>query len=409
MGCGLRQVRFHEDGLLTTIGRQAFCECASLTEASIPSTVEVIKSMAFQWCGLLARVSLQEGLKIIEMGAFLDCGFETVAIPRSLEVLGGIAFHLCCLLQEVKFEECNLSVIGKHAFMECFQLHTISFPSTVERLESGTFKLCHSLRVIKFQNGLKYVADETFYSCKNLQSVALPESVELIGLNAFAKCPKLVSVEFRDASRAVTIHNDAFAECVSLTNICLPSESRLSAGRPDDHGERINSFRGCTALEDQYGDTNTSLALMHRFDDLPIHKKCYHASVTTADELAREIESSVQSSQDSTLDHLVVDPFGMTPFHVLLSAANCRLDLLQILLDAYPPHVLGWKDVNGKTAIEYCWQQSCNLTEDFRPILQAALERWMVDSISSWKGLEAWKSDMSSRVNAIVAEDEVEQ
>jgi hypothetical protein len=49
----------------------------------------------------------------------------------------------------------------------------------------------------------------------------------------------------------------------------------------------------------------------------------------------------------------------MTPFHVLLSAANCRLDLLQVLLDALPPNVLGWKDVNENTAIEYFCQQIC--------------------------------------------------
>jgi cell division septal protein FtsQ len=33
----------------------------------------------------------------------------------------------------------------------------------------------------------------------------------------------------------------------------------------------------------------------------------------------------------------------------------------------------------------------------------------MVGSISSWNALEAWQADMSNRVNAIVAEDEMEQ
>ncbi|CAJ1955693.1 unnamed protein product [Cylindrotheca closterium] len=144
-------------------------------------------------------------------------------------------------------------------------------------------------------------------------------------------------------------------------------------------------------------------ALMHRFDNFPIHKKYYHASVTTIDELAREIELSMQSSQEgntTTSDHLV-DPFGMAPFHFLLSAANCRTDLLQVLLNAYPPNVIGWKDVNGKTAIEYLTQRSFHLDEDARTMLRRALQRWLVGSISSWNGFESWKSDMTDRMNAI--------
>ncbi|CAJ1963500.1 unnamed protein product [Cylindrotheca closterium] len=341
------------------------------------------------------------------MAAFMECvKLEQVDIPRSLEILGQFAFHRCFSLQEVNMEEGNLRVIGQKAFERCFKLHTISIPSTVESLERKTFKNCDSLRVMKFQNGLKSVADEAFYSCKNLQAVALPGSVESIGLNAFAKCPKLVSLELGDGSRGAAIQNGAFEECSSLTNICLSSESRTSPSSPEDHGERINSFRGCTALEAQYGETNISLALGNRFENLPVHKKCYHASVTTADELAREIESSAQSSPQGNPTHAhlnLVDPFGMTPFHILLSAANCRLDLLQVLVDAYPPHVLGWTDAKGKTAIDYYRQQGWNLNEDSRRILQLALDGWLVGSISSWNGLEVWKSDMSSRVNAIVA------
>ena len=71
--------------------------------------------------------------------------------------------------------------------------------------------------------------------------------------------------------------------------------------------------------------------------------------------------------------------------------------------------MLGWKDVNGTTASEYYSQRSHHLPEDSRLILQVALEGWLVGSISSWRGLESWKADMSNRVNAILAEDEVKQ
>ncbi|CAJ1955727.1 unnamed protein product [Cylindrotheca closterium] len=117
----------------------------------------------------------------------------------------------------------------------------------------------------------------------------------------------------------------------------------------------------------------------------------------------------VTHDHDNSLKCHLVDRFAVTPFHVLLSGANCKLDLFQVLLDAYPPNVFGWKDVNEKTAIEYYWRQSHHPTEDTQTILQVTIHRWMVDSISSWKALEAWNTDMSDKVNAILAQDEEEQ
>eukprot|EP00526_Cylindrotheca_closterium_P005451 CAMPEP_0113638758 /NCGR_PEP_ID=MMETSP0017_2-20120614/20316_1 /TAXON_ID=2856 /ORGANISM="Cylindrotheca closterium" /LENGTH=579 /DNA_ID=CAMNT_0000549905 /DNA_START=54 /DNA_END=1793 /DNA_ORIENTATION=- /assembly_acc=CAM_ASM_000147 len=408
----LAKVHFHEDGLLVTIGRSAFTNCSSLIDISVPSSVEIIQAGAFGGCECLARVSFQEGLKVIGGDAFALCErLEKVDIPRTLEMVGPSAFSYCTSLQDVNAEEGNLRVIGEKAFVGCVNLQTISIPSTVEHLESKTFSYCDSLEVLKFQNGLKSVKDYVFFTCENLQAVALPESVEFIGRFAFGGCPKLVSVELGDDPRGVTIQDDeTFSGCQSLVNICLRSaDSQTTISNSDGVG--VESFeRCCRALQNQYGEKIAPLVLTRRFDNLPIHKKCYYASATTGDELAREIESSMQSSEDNdnTSDHFI-DPFGMTPFHVLLSAANCRMDLLQILLDAYPPNVLGWKDdVNGKTAIEYLTQRS-DMTEDARNMLRMALQQWLVGSISSWKGLEAWKSDMSSRVNAIVAADEVEQ
>ncbi|CAJ1963458.1 unnamed protein product [Cylindrotheca closterium] len=118
----LTRVRFHEDGLLTTIGNWAFQKCSSLAEVSILCSVETIQKGTFSYCELLARVFFQEGLKTIDRDVFASCvQLETVDIPRSLELLGSGAFYRCTSLQEVNFDEENLRVIGKHAFMQCFK------------------------------------------------------------------------------------------------------------------------------------------------------------------------------------------------------------------------------------------------------------------------------------------------
>ncbi|CAJ1955635.1 unnamed protein product [Cylindrotheca closterium] len=377
----LTKVRFHEDdGLLTTIGGSAFAYCSSLAEVRFPSSLMTIHKDAFHECRLLTRVFFQEGLKTIASSAFGRCvNLETVDTPKSLEMLGGGAFQYCASLQDVTIKEGALRVIERGAFRNCNEV----------------------------QNGLKYVGEKVFYLCKKLQAVALPGSLELIGGSAFEGCPKLVSVELGDGPSTVTIHDEAFLECRSLVNICLPSSASIPTATTTEAVS--DSFEGCTSLKSLYDDTNTMLALRHRFKNFPIHKKCYYASITTTGELTREIELSMQSSQDTTGDDLLIDPFGMTPFHVLLSAAYFRLDLLQVLLDAYPANVLRWKDLNGKTAVEYYYQRGYHLSEDSQTILQAALHRWMVGSIRSWDGLEAWTANMSSRVDAIVAEHVVER
>ncbi|CAJ1937031.1 unnamed protein product [Cylindrotheca closterium] len=434
-GCqSLTKVRFHEDGLLTTIGKSAFYECSSLTEVSIPSSVERIGGHVFCECESLTNVSFHKDGLLATIGgfAFADClSLAEVSIPSRVEIIGEYAFsgcqsltkvsfqkdgllatigdsafYNCSSLQEVNFAEGNLKFIGETAFKECVNLRTINIPSTVKYIDSYTFSDCNSLLVLKFQNGLEYLGHGVFSSCKNLQAVALPDSLEEIGDSAFEHCLSLLSVELGDRPRTVTIADGAFTECKSLVNICLPP-SASSTTTTSTGAIGYTSFDGCTMLEDQYGwDTNIPPALMSRFENFPIHKKCYHASVTTTDELAQEIESSMHSNQEGS-NHLV-DPFGLTPFHVLLSAATCRLDLLQVLLDAYPPHALGWRDVKGKTAVEYLTQRSFHLDEDSRNMLRMAIQGWMVGSMSSWNGLEAWKSDMSNRANAIVAEDDVE-
>lgn len=39
----------------------------------------------------------------------------------------------------------------------------------------------------------------------------------------------------------------------------------------------------------------------------------------------------------------IFDSFGMTPFHVLLTGGTRRVELLEVLLEAYSSYILGWE------------------------------------------------------------------
>lgn len=98
------------------------------------------------------------------------------------------------------------------------------------------------------------------------------------------------------------------------------------------------------------------------FDNFGVHEKCYHSSSTPIDELGLAVDGASGLIEDGGL-HFLRDSFGMTPFHVLLSSASCRLDLLQLFSQSYPSVVLEWKDVLGSRAIDYV---GYNWTEETR-------------------------------------------
>ena len=55
------------------IAKEAFCQCTSLREISIPPTVKIIQAEAFHLCSQLTFVNLGEGVEEIGEMAFYGC------------------------------------------------------------------------------------------------------------------------------------------------------------------------------------------------------------------------------------------------------------------------------------------------------------------------------------------------
>mmetsp|Transcript_37000 Transcript_37000/g.89910 ORF Transcript_37000/g.89910 Transcript_37000/m.89910 type:complete len:601 (-) Transcript_37000:9-1811(-) len=397
---------------LVTIGERAFNCCESLEEIIIPSSVKTIQDCAFRRCTSMVQVSFCDGslLQVIGNASFQECtALERVNLPRTVETLGSEAFRDCSSLWEVNLSSAEgLHEIGSRAFYRCSSLYRIIlwnnnnntrgiFNNTMQTREE-------QLRYTTTAGGIQIIGEYAFCGCEGLTSIALPPSVATIDTGAFRDCSNLVSVELiadDSSKKAIRIEYSAFYCCESLVNISLPTADEV-----------VEGFGSCTWLCEQYGADNLPNALMDRFDLYPIHRKCYHASVTTADELIQEIQKLLVqngSNNDCQLRSLLVDPFGMTPFHILLSAANGanRLDLLHILLFSFPPQVLGWKDTFGMFAVDYCWGYQWN--EDTRRLIRMILRRWMVGSIASWGGLQSWQMETSNLIELFLAEDDEER
>eukprot|EP00526_Cylindrotheca_closterium_P009338 CAMPEP_0113643872 /NCGR_PEP_ID=MMETSP0017_2-20120614/23079_1 /TAXON_ID=2856 /ORGANISM="Cylindrotheca closterium" /LENGTH=429 /DNA_ID=CAMNT_0000555431 /DNA_START=175 /DNA_END=1464 /DNA_ORIENTATION=+ /assembly_acc=CAM_ASM_000147 len=298
------------------------------------------------------------------------------------------AFLECESLTEVRLME-GLQTIGENAFEKCVALQTLEIPSTVVVLGRFAFNRCGSLVDVHLsKTGLVVLERSIFRKCTSLRGISLPPSIETIQYGVFSGCSSLVSVEFlRDSP--VEICSFSFKSCKSLANVSVHWYSSM--------GE--DSFLGCKRLEQQQGSAMTGRVVSSRFQEYPVHKKCLNASVTTVNSLRQNVQrSKVEDTSQHHNYHNFIDSFGMTPFHVLLSSATPRPDLLEVLLEEYPPAVLGIKDGRGKRAMDYLIS---SFTTESKIMMKATLDAWTLNRYFVLSNPLA-RNDMSRRIADVI-------
>jgi len=418
---------------LKTIGSMAFCQCSSLVSINVPDTVQVIRARAFAKCTHLVEAYLPEGLTRVEGGLFATCiRLERIQIPSTVKVVMREAFSACMSLVQVNFPiglqtihalafwKCfsvknidlspTIKIIASSAFCECTRFTRISLPIALKAIHVECFRNCTSLEwvnvptsvieirtsafsgcarlvQVNLSEGLRRIGDRAFANCSSLAGIKIPSTVQRIAYEAFSACQSLVCVEIPSSS-TLDISDGVFLGCQNLVNICIPTAKSKKYSNVDSW-----RFHGCSSLQKLFDSWLLIQVLQTRFDHYPVHGKCYHASETTIEELRQEVEAF-----DWMDDTDLVDCFGMTPFHVLLSSATSRMDLLKVLLEMYPTRVLDWKDKYGRLAEEYL---SSMWMDESRPLMQLVLQRRLLDRLSLW-GSEVWRMNMVRKIQRFV-------
>ena len=245
------------DGV-TSIGREAFENCKSLTGVTIPNGVTSIGDFAFYDCKFLTSVTIPGSVTSIGAGAFEGCmSLKGITIPDGVTSIGDKAFGLCQGLTSVNIPD-SVASIGDSAFFGCGSLKSMSIPKRlkaalknfrfIEKLEytgsSGSGKTDSSADdfVIKngeltkytgydsrvvIPNGVTSIGEEAFAFCENLTSITIPNSVTSIGEDAFKACKRLMDVTIPGS--VTSIGSGAFWACESLKSVNLPgSMTRIS-------------------------------------------------------------------------------------------------------------------------------------------------------------------------------------
>lgn len=257
--------RLLNDGTATIVG----VSDATLTEITIPSVVDgyevsEISRLAFRRNRVLQSVTVEEGIRSIGFQAFYECtSLKDISLPDSLRDIAlsvfegtpcysdsakwenGIIYignHLIksnntqynTTLLEYTVKEGTIS-IAKNAFENNRKLEKVVLPDSLKAIGEGAFSQCKALRVADLPAGLEFLGWSAFNGC-SLVSVTIPEKITKIENYTF-RGNDFETIEL--SNRITSIGWDAFAGCEKLTEVTIPeSITELSDG----------IFSGCKAL-----------------------------------------------------------------------------------------------------------------------------------------------------------------
>lgn len=258
---------------VTKVADQAFANCTSLEEISIPGTVTEIGTtctsegyLPFYKCTSLIKVKFEDGVQNISLGVFFStsepnssycskglfayCPLQEVYIGRNIfyvnydsyfsfekypEYYGYSAFYNQPMLAKVTFSS-TVTEIPAYLFYKNVAITLTDLPK-VKTIGKSAFEGCSKLTTLNFGQDLMTVDDRAFYNCTNVTKLTFPDAITTIGDEAFENCSSITEVTV--GSKLQSIGASAFQKCGSFTAILLPDNFTTMGA---------SAFEGCKKL-----------------------------------------------------------------------------------------------------------------------------------------------------------------
>ena len=237
----LKTVKFEAGSALRSIGSSAFADSTNLTTVELPQGSVDIGDYAFEGASSLKNISLST-VKSIGAYAFAGTAITAADLRTERVIIGEYAFSSCKSLGTVNIGAG--ATISAHAF-EGSAVTSVTLGGDVFDKDEGgndvlkyattigaaAFKNCTSLESFGFANFSGTISDEAFRGCSALTAIVAPKATA-IGNKAFYDC---ISVKTLSCESLVSIGDEAFA-CTNfenganqITTLDLPSLKEIGA------------------------------------------------------------------------------------------------------------------------------------------------------------------------------------
>ena len=124
--------------------------------------------------------------------------------------------------------ELTVTSIGDYAFSGCYNMTSVTIPSSVTSIGAYAFRNS-GLTSVTIPEGVTSIGEGVFEGCTGLTSVTIPEGVTSIGDYAFDYCYNLTSVTI--PSSVTSIGMRAISRCFGLTSITVASGNTVYDSR----------------------------------------------------------------------------------------------------------------------------------------------------------------------------------
>ncbi len=165
--------------------------------------------------------SLPYSVTSIGDAAFVDCyNLTSVTIPNSVTSIGDYAFGSCSGLTSVTIPN-SITSIGDGAFGDCTSLTSVTIPNSVTSIGNEAFRGCSGLTSVTIPNSVTSIGRSAFNACISLTTITIPYSVTSIGDYAFCDCSGMTSITIPNSVTSIGVN--AFCDCTGLTSITIPN------------------------------------------------------------------------------------------------------------------------------------------------------------------------------------------
>ena len=241
MNMPITEIYFPES--ITSIGGNAFCNCAGLTDVVLPEGITAIEAGTFDGCTGLEAIVVPAGVETIGDYAFMNnTALKSVTIPYSVSAINDYAFRGCTALEDVYYagaksdwyrinigiDNAQLDDAGRHYGINN-NTDTIGDNLTYSfDWETGTLTISgegsvsydfltpwnaykDEIKTIIIEDGITAIDIFAFFNHKNLETVVIGADVSAIYTGAFMSCSAITDVYYNGSEAQwdnITIGSD---------------------------------------------------------------------------------------------------------------------------------------------------------------------------------------------------------